>query len=312
MMVAAAGTDVVRMVNACDGWPSEIEVRTSSGWTPVDLYIGVIHSHARKPYELRFQNPADQSRRPIVARAGRVPILLGYTSQLDRPVCVAGEVAKRLNSDHRFSILFPDAVIQQAAVGGWAEYHSSVDEVIVAFQPSLLGAYLEVRNVLPNVAVEQVVGAIQDAGFVVSNTEQSRQRAIVAVCRVARDSRFRVKVMTAYDGYCALCGMDWGLIEAAHIYPATAPGSPDEVWNGVGVCGNHHLLFDDHMLFIDLDSHAVKLHPNLRLRATPAGQRFLDSTFPALSLPPQAADRPRRDMLLKRYDWFKNAYKWAC
>jgi hypothetical protein len=37
-----AGPDVVRVVNAAGGWPSEVEVRTAAGWQAVDLYIAVV------------------------------------------------------------------------------------------------------------------------------------------------------------------------------------------------------------------------------------------------------------------------------
>ena len=96
--------------------------------------------------------------------------------------------------------------------------------------------------------LENIVSAIIDTGFNETDDEVVRERAIVAVKRVARDAAFRGKVLKAYQGQCAMCGIDWSLIQAAHIYPVTAPQSSDSIKNGLGLCGNHHILFDAHKI----------------------------------------------------------------
>jgi hypothetical protein len=105
--------------------------------------------------------------------------------------------------------------------------------------------------------------------------------------------------------------LDWGLIEAAHIYPASAPNSPDTVPNGLGLCGNHHNLLDSHKLHIDPQTFRVKIHPAIRANANQPGRLFLDNTFSELKLPTNRLHRPSSEMLTRRYDWYREVYKWA-
>ncbi len=55
--------------------------------------------------------------------------------------------------------------------------------------------------------------------------------------------QFRRDVATAYGTACAACGFDPGFFAAAHLKD-WAKGGPDEWWNGLPLCPNHHVLFD--------------------------------------------------------------------
>lgn len=64
-----------------------------------------------------------------------------------------------------------------------------------------------------------------------------------------------------------MCGLDEGLVEGAHIYPVEAPGSADELWNGLAaLCANHHRAFDLHRVCVVPGNLRVSFHPDL-LRA---------------------------------------------
>ncbi len=64
-----------------------------------------------------------------------------------------------------------------------------------------------------------------------------------------RDSKFRERVLTAYERRCAVCGFDVRLgsvsiaLDAAHIRWHQAQG-PDEESNGLALCVLHHKTFD--------------------------------------------------------------------
>jgi hypothetical protein len=238
-------------------------------------------------------------------------LLVGFTTDWGNPVCVAPDVTLRLRSDHRFSILFHVGLLQQASRQGWAEYHSKSDEVITAFHPRLLPAYVLVRDVGVQIPAVDVANAIEDSGLMDVEGDAAKRRATAAIMRAIRDAKFARNVVKAYRSECGLCGFNWGLIEAAHIYPVAAPGSPDEVWNGIGMCGNHHAFFDSYKLHIHPDSFAVTVHPELIARANQIGRSFLQNTFRQLRLPTSISDRPRPAMLRKRYDWFRDAYEWV-
>ena len=67
--------------------------------------------------------------------------------------------------------------------------------------------------------------------------------------RKARDPQFRIKVLTAYEYRCCVCGHDLRLgtqpigLEAAHIKWFQA-GGPDIESNGLALCSLHHKIFD--------------------------------------------------------------------
>lgn len=66
-----------------------------------------------------------------------------------------------------------------------------------------------------------------------------------------RDKEFRWKVLDAYGKQCAVCRCkEEKLLEAAHI-KAVADGGNDDVRNGICLCANHHLMFDEKLIEID-------------------------------------------------------------
>lgn len=81
-----------------------------------------------------------------------------------------------------------------------------------------------------------------------------------------RDPRFRMRVLTAYERRCAVCGFDVRLgdtqvgLDAAHIQWHQA-GGPDTEQNGFALCALHHKLFDrgaftvSHRHTIELSAH---------------------------------------------------------
>ena len=66
---------------------------------------------------------------------------------------------------------------------------------------------------------------------------------------LTRDPNFRTAVLRAYERRCAVCNYDLRLgdellgLEAAHI-KWHAAGGPDQVTNGLALCGFHHKAFD--------------------------------------------------------------------
>ena len=125
-------------------------------------------------------------------------------------------------------------------------------------------------------------------------------------------STFSRRVIEAYAGVCAMCGLDVGLVEGAHIYPVSAPGSQDEIWNGLALCANHHLAFDNHRVAVNLETSEILVHREIReqVDTSPAVQAFVSGTFARLADPidPDAAPRPQ--MFQRRYGFFVEQYDW--
>lgn len=138
-------------------------------------------------------------------------------------------------------------------------------------------------------------------------------RARRAVSSLVRDARFSKRVVDAYDRLCAMCGLDLGLVQGAHIYPASAPGSPDEVWNGIALCANHHVAFDRHLIWVNPEDRRVTLHQTVleQYGSNSVVRTLVDGTFVTLSEPTDPSLRPRPDMFENRYRHYEDRYKWA-
>lgn len=314
-LVDLVGRDAACVVDARDGWPGLVEVKTPSGPVLSAIHLGPIgHSHRhRSKVERRFQNP--NQRHPVTAALGAVPLLLGLWEESLRPVVVAMEITDhRLRARTRQSYFASLHLLQEAEALGWAEQTSASGEHLLAFHPWLLPTFVEMRAAGVTVPGGQLASIVEAAGIGGEEpTQPPAERARRAASVLVRSATFSSRVIAAYDGLCAMCGLDFGLVEGAHIYPAPATDSQDEIWNGLALCSNHHTTFDRHKIWIDPGSRRLELHPEIRREAprNEACRRFVETTFETLALPKPLESSPRREMLEKRYQHFEGLYAWA-
>jgi hypothetical protein len=272
------------------------------------LHVSNVGPHARRDYEYRFQNPGDRS--PVRDAAG-YPLLIGLAESADNhPILIGLDGSDRVDRDARFSILFHRRIIQEARVQGIAYYESAKGERIYAFRPELFSTFVEVLGVdIPFGVVQAVVAAsAPPVGPDPIASERTRRAASILV----RHHSFGRRVKLAHGGKCCLCGLGVNLVTSAHIYPASAPDSPDNVSNGLALCPNHHAAFDSHDLWID----PVTLAPRFSLRYLAAAetsaplQAFIAGTFQAVALPQDEQHRPSPEMLTRRYEYYSGKYDW--
>lgn len=249
------------------GWPGLMSVTLPSDSTVnVAMHVSIVGPHARRDYEYRFQNPANRS--PVVELGDHISILVGLEESGPNPILVAVDGQSRVDRQARFSILFHRQVLDEARIRGWAVYTSSSGENIYAFHPALLPIFVEMLtsgiDSQPAVtASADIASATLAAGLLDEDTTASRKRARRAAEVLVRHHAFGNKVVRAYQGYCAMCGLDFGLVVGAHIYPASAPGSPDRIWNGLALCHNHHAAFDSHRIWVEPATTNIRIHPEL-------------------------------------------------
>lgn len=311
-----AGPGVCSITAPGKGWPSSASIKLSDGLVPVALHVGAIDlSHrGRDDVERRFQNPGKG--KPVQAPAGSVPLLLGLWHEPPRrPVLVAMDAYRRIGRETRQSMFFPLSLLLEASETGWADRISASGERIFGFHPELLPSYVEMvrHGVVHEFASSQMVDVVTASGLLHGETEPPAERARRASMALVRNAAFARDVVSAYGGFCALCGLDSGLVQGAHIYPAHAPGSPDVVWNGVALCSNHHVAFDQHAIWIDPASRQVTLRDDLRQTAerSEACRAFVATTFDRLGEPMIAKQRPQGQMFEKRYEVYADRYKWV-
>lgn len=316
------------------GWPALGQLRTDEGAIPVALFLAPIdsgHRPSRVEVERRFQNPASSRAEranlgwtglPIEVPADTVPLLLGvWTTDrhlpVRRPVLVLADALKRAGLHTRYSVFQRVPLLLRAAERGWAEGLNQDGERMQYFEPRLLPAVALAQAeavVLPAGVVDVAVEAagLAESAETEAALEAAGERARRSVTRLVRDARFSGRVIAAYHGRCAMCGLGLSLVQGAHIYPASAPDSSDDVRNGLCLCSNHHDAFDRHLIWVDPDTRGIRLHPTVEAHAgEPAVGAFMASTAERLRDPQPVTARPLPEMFRRRYDYFQERYDWA-
>ena len=314
------GEDVLRVTLAGSGWPALGELVFDGVVVPVAMFIGPVGlSHRdRDDVERRFQNPG--SDRPIIEVPGRTLLLLGLwehdeLEQVTRPLLVSADPLHRVGRPTRFSVFVSMTMLRAALEHGWSEGKNAAGESVRCFAPELLPLSYEADRGDAAPPMSSMETVIEGSGLLDADDDEvpaAARRARRGGSALVRDARFSRRVVDAYNGLCAMCGFDVGLVEGAHIYPVSAPGSHDEPWNGLALCANHHLAFDKHLVGVEPESSEVLLHADIRDQASdnPAVRAFVQGTYSRLSEPADRAARPQEEMFRKRYDFYLARYDW--
>jgi len=248
----------------------------------------------------------------VAAPPGTLPVILGLWEERGVPVLVAFDARRRIGETTRKSMFVKLAQLDSAVDSGWAMDVSASGEHIYCFKPDLLPAYIDMLAFDVELPVDDVVGVIGASGLnEPERTASAVERARRSTTALIRSASFRKDVLEAYDGFCALCGLDSGLVQGAHVYPASAPGSKDEVWNGVALCSNHHVAFDKHLIWVNPRDRSVRLHDQLLAASqeNAACRGFFAGTFEQLAAPTRGP-KLKPQMLKRRYEHFGGRYDW--
>ena len=116
---------------------------------------------------------------------------------------------------------------------------------------------------------------------------------------------FRVALMEAYDGSCAMCGLSFPhALEGAHIVKWTDATSDEkaDVRNGILLCSNHHKLFDASLLTITADYQIQYSDPEAFLGPYSKADHRISTAIhrTLLSLPAEKSVRPARGYINRR------------
>lgn len=319
--LAALVGPMLEVEDVQNGWPALVSVGLGDNQIRLALYIGEVHgTHRDRRSERRFQNPGQG--KAITEVAGRTTLLIGvWTHDEDAsvraPVLVLPESTRRIGRDTRWSLFVSVRTLIAAGIQGWATQITTSGEQLVCFQPGLLplavaalvaGVFPDEREV--QTAVVLSLPSRDDPPWVDDPARASRIRR--AVEALVRDARFSGRVLDAYDRRCAMCALGLNLVQGAHIYPASAPGSRDRPANGLALCANHHLAFDRHQIAVTPSTLRVLVRPDVIERAhdDPVARAFVESTLPVLR-EARAGAEPDPKMLALRYEYFADKYAWV-
>jgi putative restriction endonuclease len=319
------------------GWPAMVRFFDGVRNIEARVYVSQIgepgvgaSGRARPAHERRFQNPGKGH--PIRMHPDRATLLLGVASQereddgaLLPPLIAAFDAARHRDRETRISVQMHVDTLRLAAERGYSTQLKGNGELIVAFRPALIGEYIDsIRPLVhtgdqcrPDDAEEVLelfemldVTTLLGRGDIPEPVErQERERVRVVALRRARDRQFALRVTQAYEGRCAVCGVELGLVVAAHIDPVEADG-PDVVNNGICLCPNHHRAFDGHLLDIDEDEgYRLTLNERalaqLKQRGLLGGVEAFQAQLPErLTMPARAEHHPNPDYFKRRREWY--------
>lgn len=103
-----------------------------------------------------------------------------------------------------------------------------------------------------------------------------------------KQSNFRRKVLTAYSSICAVCEQK-GSLRAAHIKDK-ANGGSDEIENGICLCANHEIAFDQGTLKITPEGTVYSIIRDQTITVT------------SIKLPNDNRDYPSKELLQWKYE----------
>jgi len=142
--------------------------------------------------------------------------------------------------------------------------------------------------------------ADNSAAFAPMDVEDQRRRVLATIVRRRGQSKFRKKLLDAYDSRCAVTQCDAvDALEAAHIHPYLSEAS-NATSNGLLLRADIHTLFDLYLISVDAYSMRVELSPTL------IGSSYSELVGCTLSPPKSQASAASTDAL----QWHRAQCAW--
>ncbi len=224
------------------------------------VYIWTLTHGGRQslPEEYRIQMTTVSS--PLALNPSDYTILLGYYSDLD--IFTGFDLHKhRTFTAGSPSVQVDVGTLYTAAQDGLAFSLKENREIAVAIRPDQFLNY-----VFNAASLHQYGGDIATYSLLLKasqseeipareteNLTKERQKIVELVRRYARESDFRKQVMEAYGNRCAVTRARLNLVDAAYIIPVKAPGSSDDISNGIALSPTIHRAYDSCLIYLDED-----------------------------------------------------------
>lgn len=253
-------------------------------------------------HEYRIQMTSVAS--PLQAGQDGPTLLLGYEPALN--LFAGFDFARhRVFTAGSPSVQIDRSALARAEADGLSFHRKSNGEIAVGIRPDLflayalhagglhrLGADIHAARLLERAVVRPALTGEEPAAL-----PPPRTRVIAEISRLSRDAAFRRRVLFAYGQRCAVTRMQLRLVEAAHILPVGAPGSSDEVQNGIALSPTFHRAYDAGLIFLD-ERYMMRLHePNLQIlrqaNLSLGVELLREHLDREIFLPPDPSQRPR-------------------
>lgn len=238
--------------------PRVLLIETSSGSFELWVYAWTLTHGGRPslPDEYRIQMTSVAS--PLTLNPAGPTVLIGY--EPDLKMFAGFDLARHKTfTQGSPSVQVDIRALHMALRDGMAFDRKGNDEIAVAFRPDqFLNYTLNSEDLHRYGKFATTLDLLKKASSLqkIDETELTalpadRRRIVSTVSRLSRVANFRQKVADAYGHRCAVTRMQLRLIDAAHIIPIGAPGSSDEVVNGMALSPTYHRAFDRCLIFLD-------------------------------------------------------------
>ena len=293
--IEASATSVLISENKLN--PRKFHVVTGTVSFSVWVYIWTL-THgggaARPRDEYRIQLTSVAS--PLPKNPDGPTLLLGYEPETQ---CFAGfDLRKHLTfSTQSPSIQININTLREADRNGIAFSRKGNDEIAVAFRPDNILLYSLNSESLHESGADADLSELlsKTDGYKLITSDEiealapERRRILTKVLRLARDGDFRRKVIVAYSQKCCVTGLQLRLVDAAHILPVGAPGSSDDIQNGLCLSPTYHRAYDLGLIYLTEDRKMVlndrKKDEFVRLGLGGGLQHFVSLLGNGISLP---------------------------
>jgi len=258
-------------------------------------------------HEYRVQMTSVES--PLPVNPLEVTVLLGYEPNLQT---FAGfDLARhRTFTTGSPSIQVDIRAVQQALQDGLSFSRKTNYEIAVGVRPDQLIAYALNAGRFHRYGKEAATfDLITRASSLESIPPQEiealpteRQRVVQAVTRLSRLANFRQTVLQAYGFRCAITRVQLKLVDAAHILPVGAPGSADDVRNGLALSPTYHRAYDNGLIYLD-ENHDMRINTRRaeelgRMRLAGGIERFR-TPLGRIHLPPDRRQWPNANFITR-------------
>jgi putative restriction endonuclease len=209
------------------------------------------------------------------------------------------------------SVQIDRPALQRAETEGLSFHRKSNDEIAIGIRPDMFVAYAMNAAVLHRYGKEANVlrllnRAIHQEHLPLQEMQvltKERLRVVTAVSRWSRAAGFKRKVLFAYGNRCAVTRLQLRLVDAAHILPVGAPGSLDQVPNGIALTPTYHRAFDAGLIYLD-DQYDMQLNEGQlgTLQGLNLGggvEAFREHLGRQIFLPPDVSQRPLIEFIRK-------------
>jgi len=236
-------------------------------------------------------------------------LILGYWAEAE--VFAGFDFAKHHGAiAYSPSIQIREEALQTAYLQGFALHSKGGGELAIAFRPDYFVDYCKNCTTLHEFGETTI--QTEALAAVTEETTQINEAAVELVPVRHRDVlrkvaaghvavQFRNRVLTVYQHRCAMCGLQMGLVEAAHIVPASHPESSYETANGVALCASHHRAFDTGLVAFNTRYDVIineSMISDLQRRDRSGGEgQFRENLRRMIILPPATNDRPNAGLV---------------